>query len=65
MINIYYNNYMTDLIHQIIEMAKNIAHMFDTTLLAPLTVMAKSIGVLLGKILELIIMAIEWIIAKI
>lgn len=55
---------MLDLIHQIIEMAKSIAHMFNSSLLVPLTVMAKSIGLLFVKILELIVMAFKWAVTK-
>ncbi len=57
--------HMTDLIHQIIEIAKSIAHVFDASIIGPLTVIIKSIAVLFVKVLELAIMAAKWIIAKI
>lgn len=55
---------MADLIHQIIDIVKNIVHMFDTTLLAPLTEIGKSVGMLLVKVLELAIMGVKWVVAK-
>ena len=54
---------MVDLIHQILDIAKNIAHTFDTTVWPPLMALFKSIGTLFVKILELGIMAFKWLIA--
>jgi hypothetical protein len=56
---------MTDLIHQIVEIAKSIAHIFDANLLEPLTQLAKGIGNLFVKVLELAVMIVKWIFAKI
>lgn len=56
---------MTDLIHQIIEIAKSIAHVFELSIWPPLVMIGKSIGILFTKVLELVIMTVKWIIAKI
>jgi hypothetical protein len=56
---------MTDLIQQIIEIAKNIVHIFDSSILAPLTTLINAIGVLLVKLLELAIMVTKWVFTKI
>ncbi len=56
---------MIDLIHQIIDIAKNVAQIFDSSVLGPLTELARAIGHLLAKVLELAIMVAKWIIAKI
>ena len=55
---------MTDLIHQILDIAKGIAHIFSISILGPLTLIIKSIGTLFVKILELIVLVIKWGIAK-
>lgn len=56
---------MTDLIHQIIEIGKDIVHVFNASILGPLTVIFKSIGLLFVKVLELTILAVKWIIAQV
>ena len=56
---------MTDIIHQIIELAKQIAAIFSTSILGPLIMIAKFIGLLFVKILELSIVAVKWLLAKI
>ena len=56
---------MTDIIHQIIEIAKQIAAVFSTSILGPLMVIAKAIGLLFVKILELSIAAIKWVLTKV
>jgi len=56
---------MLELFNQIIDIAKNIGHVFDTSIWPPLVVLLKSIGMLFVKVLELSIMAVKWIIAKV
>lgn len=60
-----YYIHMTDLINQIIDIAKNIAHVFDTSIWPLLVVLFKNIGALFVKVLELAIMAVKWIAAKV
>lgn len=56
---------MTDLIHQIIDIIKNIASIFQSGILGPLVTIVKSIGLLFVKVLELAIMVVKWIVAQI
>lgn len=56
---------MTELINQIIDIAKNIAHIFTASILDPLILIFKSIGTLFVKVLELAIMAVKWIVAQV
>jgi len=57
--------HMLELFNQIIDIAKNIGHVFDTSIWPPLVVLLKSIGMLFVKVLELSIMAVKWIVAKV
>ena len=57
--------YMLELFNQIIDIAKNITHVFDASIWPPLVVLLKSIGMLFVKVLELSIMAVKWIVSKI
>lgn len=56
---------MTELVHQIIDIAKNILHIFESGILGPLVTIVKSIGLLFVKVLELAIMVVKWIVAQI
>jgi len=60
-----YYIHMTELFHQIIDIAKSIGSIFTDGILPPLVAIFKGIGTLFVKILELTIMAVRWIIAKV
>ncbi|EKD24039.1 MAG: hypothetical protein ACD_81C00126G0022 [uncultured bacterium] len=55
---------MTELLNQIIDIAKSIAHVFDASIWPPLVTIVKSIGHLFVKILELSIMVVQWLLDK-
>ncbi|AKM78385.1 MAG: hypothetical protein UY31_C0008G0018 [Candidatus Wolfebacteria bacterium GW2011_GWE1_48_7] len=55
---------MTDLINQIFDIAKGIARVVETSLIGPLTMIFKSLGLLFVKVFELGLMAVKWLMAQ-
>lgn len=56
---------MTDIINQIVEIGKSILLVFDTSIWPPLVEISKSIGDLFVKVLELAVLAVKWLVAKV
>ena len=52
---------MTDLINQIFDIANGVV---ETSLIGPLTMIFKSLGLLFVKVFELGLMAVKWLMAQ-
>lgn len=57
--------HMAELIAQILDIAKGIAHVFNTGIWPALIAIVKGIGTLFVRVLELTILAAKWIITKV